>query len=63
MKKNKYINRNLGELPYHQKLRQYDLSDLLLFFAANSFDASAMWDDKSIYLIIETGEAFTVDLS
>ena len=50
-------------MPIHQKLRQYDLRDLLLDYDATSLYPSAMWDDISIYSTIETRVAFTVDMN
>ena len=59
----KYLNKNLGELPIHQFLKQLSLNDLLWSYDANSLYPSAMSDDMSLFPRIETGYAFTPDMN
>ena len=59
----KYIIKNLCELPIHQFSQQSSLIDLLYDFDAVSFYPSAMSVEKSIYPRIETGFAFTADMN
>ena len=61
--KEKYINEKLGNLRIHKLLKQIELVHLLWDFDAFSLYPSAMWDEKSIYPRIETGYAFTRDMS
>ena len=57
--KEKYINEKLSKLPLHQLIKQIKIDELLWYFNAVSIYPSAIWDEKSIYLRIETGYAFT----
>ena len=59
----KYLNKNLGEFPIDQILKQLSLNDLLWSYDANSLYPSAMSDDMSIFPRIETGNAFTPDMN
>ena len=61
--KEKYINEKLGQLPIHQLIKQIKLVELLWDFDATSLYPSAMWDEKSIYPRIETGDAYTPDMN
>ena len=61
--KEKYINEKLSELKLHKLIKQIELIHLLWDFDAVSLYPSAMWDEKSIYLRIETGYAFTRDMN
>ena len=61
--KDNFINEKLGQLPIHQLLKQLSLNALLWSFDASSLYPSAMWDPKSIYLKIETGYPFTIDMN
>ena len=56
---NHYINKKLGEYPFHKLLQELSLNDLLWDFDAVSLYPSAMSDEMSIYPRIETGYAFT----
>ena len=58
----KYINRELGDLPIHRFLQQLILNDLLWDFDAVSVYPNEMSDEKSIYPRIETGYVFTPDI-
>ena len=53
--KEKCINEKINKLPMHQIKKQVKLNELLWDFDAVSLYPSAMWDEKSIYLRIETG--------
>ena len=59
----KYINKNLGELPIHQLSQRLSLSDLLWEFDIVSLYPSAMSDPESIYSRIESGYVFTKDMN
>ena len=59
----KYIIKNLGELPIHPFLQQLVLNDLLWDFDAVSLYPSATSDEKSIHPRIETGYASTKDMN
>ena len=61
--KNEYVNKKLGELPFHKFLQQLSLNELLWSYDANSFYPSAMSDDKSVYPRIETSYAFNPDMN
>ena len=61
--KEKYINEKLSELRLHKIIKRIELIHLLWDFDAVSVYPSAMWDEKSIYLRIETGYAFTRDMN
>ena len=58
----KFINENLSKLPIHQLIKQIKLDELFWDFDAVSLYPSAMWDESSIYLRIETGYGFTEDM-
>ena len=53
-----HINKELNKLPIHKKLQKLDRNDVMMDFDATSLYPSAMWDEKSVYLKIETGFAF-----
>ena len=59
----KYVNKNLGELPIHQLLQHLSLNDILWDFDAVSLYPSAMSDERSFYPRTETGYAFTPDMN
>ena len=61
--KEKYINKKLSELRLHKRIERIELIHLLWDFDAVSLHPSAMWDENSIYLRIETGYAFTRDMN
>ena len=61
--KEKNINEKLSKLPIHTLIREIKLDELLWELDAVSLYASAMWDEKSIYLKIETGYVFTEDMN
>ena len=61
--KEKLINENSSKLPIHQLLRQIKCDQLLWDSDAVRLCPSAMWDEKSFYLRIETGYAFIVDMN
>ena len=61
--KNNYIYKKLGEFPIHKLLQELGLNDLFWDFDAVSLYPSAMSDPESIYLRIETGYAFTPDMT
>ena len=44
-------------------LKQLSLNDLLWSYDGNGLYPCAMWDENSIYLRIETGNAFTPDMN
>ena len=44
------------------KLKEFTLFHLLMAFDATSLYHSAMYDEKSVYPIIETGHIFTSDM-
>ena len=52
------INKELNKLPIHKKLQKLNLNDVMMDFDATSLYPSAMWDENSVYLKIETGFAF-----
>ena len=60
---NNYINKKLGEYPIHKLLHELSLNYLVWGFDAVSLYPSAMSDEKSIYLRIETGYAFKPDMN
>ena len=60
--KEKYINEKLSNLRLHKLIQRIELIQLLWDFDAVSLYPSAMWDEKSIYLRIETGYSFTKDM-
>ena len=57
--KENFINEKLSKLPKHQLLKEIKLEEMLWDFDAVSLYPSAIWDEKSIYPINETGYAFT----
>ena len=59
----KYVNKKLGDLQFHRLLRRILSVDFLLDFDATRFFPSALWVEKSIYLRIETGDAYTKDMN
>ena len=61
--KEKYINEKTSQLPIRQLLKQKKLDELLWDFDAVSLYPSAMWDENSIYLRIETRCAFTPNMN
>ena len=61
--KEKYINEKLSELRLHKIIKRVKLIELLWDFDAVSLYPSAMWDENSIYPRIETGYAFTRDIT
>ena len=61
--KEKYINEKLSNLRLHKLLQKIELIHLLWDFDAVSLYPSAIWDEKSIYLRIETGYAYTTDMN
>ena len=56
--KEKYVNRKLNMLPIHKELSKLDSNKTQMDFDATSLYPSAMWDENSVYLKIETGFAF-----
>ena len=62
-KMEKYINEKFGKLPIHQLLKQIKVDGLRWDFDVVSLYPSTMWDENSIYPRIETGCAFTKDIS
>ena len=52
------INKQLNKLPIHEKLQKLDVKDVMMDFGATSLYPSAMWDENSVYLKIESGIAF-----
>ena len=58
----KYINKKTSELPIHHLFQRLSFGDLKWVFDCVSLYPSAMWDENSIYPIIETGYAFTEDM-
>ena len=62
-KKEKYINEKLSNLRLHKIIKRIELIHLLWDFDAVSLYPSAMWDEKSIYLRIETAYAYTRDMN
>ena len=62
-KMEKYIKEELTKIPSHHTSKQLSLGDLLWEFDDISLYPSAMWDEKSIYLKIETVYAFTEDIN
>ena len=61
--KEKYINEKLSILRLHKIIKRIELIHLLWDFDAVSLNPSAMWDEKSIYPRIETGNAYTRDMN
>ena len=61
--KQKYINEKLSNLRLHKLIEKRELTHLLWDFDAVRLHPSAMWDEKSIYLRIETGYAYTEDIN
>ena len=59
----KIINEKLSGLLIHQLMKQIKLDELLWDFDAVSLYPLAMWDVNSIYPRIETGYAYTEDMS
>ena len=53
-----HIYKEVNKLPIHKKLQKLDVNDVMMDFDATSPYPSAMWDEKSVYSIIETGFAF-----
>ena len=62
-KMDKYINKNLGELPIHQLLQQLSSNDLLWDLDALSLCLSGLSDEKSLYPRTESGYAYTKDMN
>ena len=58
-----YINDKLSNLRLHKLIKRKELVHLLWDFDAVSLYPSAMWDENSIYLRIETGYAYTRDMN
>ena len=56
--KTDYFNKTLNMLPIHKELSKLDSDKTQMDFDATSRYPSAMWDEKSVYLKIETGFAF-----
>ena len=56
--KTKFINKKLSKLKILEKLRKLNLNDVKMKFDTTSLYPSAMYDEKSVYLKIETGFAF-----
>ena len=50
-----HINKELNKLPIHKNSRNLNLNDVMMDFDATSFYRSAMWDENSVYLEVETG--------
>ena len=61
--KENFINEKVSKLPIHQLIKQIKLDELLWDSDAVSLYPSAMWDENSIYLRIETGSSFTGDMN
>ena len=61
--KEKYINEKLNNLRLHKIIKRIELIHLFWGFDAVSLYPSAMWDQNSIYLKVETGYAFTRDMN
>ena len=61
-KKELFINENLSKHHIHQLVKQINLNELLWDFDALSLYPSAMWVEKSNYLRIEIGCAYTTDM-
>ena len=59
----KYINEKLSNLRLHKIIKRIELIHLLWDFDAVSLYPSPMWDEKSIYPIIETGYAYQSDMN
>ena len=58
----KHFNKELNKLPIHKKLQKLNLDDVMMDFDATSLYPSAMWDENSVYLKIETGLTFKPDM-
>ena len=56
--KENYINEKLSNLRLHKLIQRIELIHLLWDFDAVSFHPSAIWDEKSIYLRIETSSTY-----
>ena len=54
----KYINDKLSKLTIHEKLQKQNLNNVMMDFDATSLDASAMYDENSVYPKVESGVAF-----
>ena len=61
--KEKYNNKNLGDLRLHKLIKQIELNHLIWDFDAVTLYPSAMWDENSIYPRIEKGYAYTRDMN
>ena len=59
----KFIIEKLSKLPIDQIIKQIKLDELLWDFDDNSLYPSAILVEKSIFPRIETGYAYTIDLS
>ena len=57
-KRNIYINNKLSKLTIHEKLQKPNLNDVMVDFDATSVYLSAIWDENSVYLKLETRFAF-----
>ena len=53
-----HVNKELNKLPKHKNLQKLNLNDVMMDFDATSLYPSAMWDENSVYLKIESGFAF-----
>ena len=56
--KEKYVNKKLNMLSIHKELSKINSNKTQMDFDATSLYPSAMWDENSAYLKIETGFAF-----
>ena len=52
-----------SQVSIHQLIKPTKLDELLWCFDATTLYPSAMWDESSIYLRIETGYAYTEDMN
>ena len=57
-KKNDFINKKLNMLPIHRQLFKLFSNKIQMDFDATCSNTSAMWDEKPVYLKIETEFAF-----
>ena len=59
----KFINSKLSKLSIHEKLKELNLDDVMMDFAATSLCRSAMYDEKSVYPKIDCGFAFETHMN
>ena len=61
--KEKFIIESFSQLPIYQLKKQLKLDEMIWDIDAVCIYPSALWDESSIYLSIETGYAYTQDMN